>query len=101
MYPSEVESVLGSHPKVKDVAVIGVPHEKWGEAVHAMVVLHDGQAVTAQEIRGWCKERLAGFKCPSSVVFLADEDMPRTATAKILHRVLRQRVAPLAGAGGA
>ena len=92
VYPSEVESVLGSHQAVKDVAVIGVPHEKWGEAVQAIVVLHDGASASAQELRAWSKERLAGFKCPSSVLFIADSDMPRTATGKILHRVLRQRM---------
>lgn len=96
VYPSEVESVLGAHPKVKDVAVIGVPHDKWGEAVQAVVVLHDGQAATAEEMRAWCKQRLAGFKCPTSVMFIADADMPRTATGKILHRVLKQRVVPAA-----
>ena len=93
VYPSEVEGVLGAHPSVKDVAVIGVPHDKWGEAVQAVVVLHEGRSATEQELRAWCKERLAGFKCPASVVFLADADMPRTATGKVLHRVLRQRLA--------
>ncbi|NNU42037.1 class I adenylate-forming enzyme family protein [Ramlibacter montanisoli] len=92
VYPSEVEGVLGAHPAVKDVAVIGVPHEKWGEAVQAVVVLHEGQPATAEELRAWCKQRLAGFKCPAVVSFVADGDMPRTATGKILHRVLRQRV---------
>ncbi|MDE2607086.1 MAG: AMP-binding protein [Burkholderiales bacterium] len=91
VYPSEVEGVLGAHPKVKDVAVIGVPHEKWGEAVQAVIVLHEGEAATSEEIRAWCRQRLAGFKCPTSVTFLADSAMPRTATGKILHRVLRQR----------
>ena len=94
VYPSEVESVLGAHPKVKDVAVIGVPHDKWGEAVQAVVVLHEGESATAEELRAWSKARLAGYKCPAAVVFIADADMPRTATGKILHRVLR------AGAGG-
>ena len=92
VYPSEVEGVLGAHPKVKDVAVIGVPHDKWGEAVQAVAVLHDGQVASAEELRAWCRERLAGFKCPSAIQFVADADMPRTATGKILHRVLRQRV---------
>jgi acyl-CoA synthetase (AMP-forming)/AMP-acid ligase II len=92
IYPSEVEGVLGGHPKVKDVAIIGVPHDKWGESVRAVIVLHEGVAATQEEIRAWCKERLAGYKCPTSVVFMADADMPRTATGKILHRVLRQRV---------
>lgn len=93
IYPSEVEGALGAHPKVKDVAVIGMPHEKWGEAVQAVVVLHAGHTATAEELRDWCRQRLAGFKCPSTVLFIADADMPRTATGKILHRVLRQRLA--------
>jgi acyl-CoA synthetase (AMP-forming)/AMP-acid ligase II len=92
VYPSEVEAVIGAHPRVKDVAVIGVPHEKWGEAVLAVVVLHepapDAKAVEA-ELLEWCKERMAGYKRPRSIVFMADADMPRTATGKILHRTLR------------
>jgi fatty-acyl-CoA synthase len=92
VYPSEVESVLGAFPKVKDVAVIGIAHPKWGEAVHAVVVLHEGQSSTEQEVRAWCKERLAGFKCPTSVSFVADTDMPRTATGKIQHRILKARL---------
>lgn len=96
VYPSEVEAVIGAHPKVKDVAVIGVPHEKWGEAVQAIVVLHepapDAKAVEA-ELLEWCKERMAGYKRPRSIVFMADADMPRTATGKILHRTLRDMFA--------
>ena len=92
VYPSEVESVLGGHPAVKDVAVVGLTHEKWGEAVHAVVVLHQGVPATEAELRDWCRQRMAGFKCPQSVVFLADHDMPRTGTGKILHRVLRDRL---------
>ncbi len=92
IYPSEVEDVLGEHPKVQDVAVIGIPHETWGETVQAVIVLHDGQQASAEEIQHWCKQRLAGFKCPRSVMFIADADMPRTATGKIQHRKLRQRL---------
>ena len=91
VYPSEVEGVLGAHPKVKDVAVIGLAHPKWGEAVHAVVVIHQGQSADMQELRHWCKQQLASFKCPASMDFIADQDMPRTATGKILHRVLRQQ----------
>ena len=91
IYPSEVEGVLGANPKVKDVAVIGVPHDKWGEAVQAVLVLHEGQQGSEEEFRAWCKERMASFKCPQAVVFLTDHGMPRTATGKILHRVLRER----------
>jgi acyl-CoA synthetase (AMP-forming)/AMP-acid ligase II len=91
VYPSEVENVIGSHPKVKDVAVIGVPHDKWGEAVHAVVILHDGQDATSDEIIGWCRDKIAGYKRPKSVLFIRDDEMPRTATGKILHRILRER----------
>jgi len=91
VYPSEVENLLGTHPRVRDVAVIGVPHEKWGESVHAVVVLHDGETATEGEILDWCKDRIAGYKRPRSVAFIREEEMPRTATGKILHRVLRTR----------
>ena len=93
VYPSEVEGVLGAHFKVKDVAVVGVPHEKWGEAVHAIVVLHVGVKATEAELVDWCRGRIAGYKRPQSVRFVADADMPRTATGKILHRALRDRMA--------
>jgi acyl-CoA synthetase (AMP-forming)/AMP-acid ligase II len=89
VYPSEVEGVIGAHPAVKDVAVIGVPHDKWGESVSAIVVLHENENLSEADLRGWCRERLAGFKCPSNVTFISDEQMPRTATGKILHRALR------------
>lgn len=92
VYPSEVEALLGAHPKVKDVAVIGVADEKWGERVHAVVVLRDGEVPTAEEILDWCKARIAGYKRPRSLSFVRDDDMPRTATGKILHRVLRTRL---------
>ena len=96
VYPSEVEGVLGAHPKVKDVAVVGMPHDKWGEAVHAVVVLHQGQDATEAELVEWCRGRIAGYKRPQSVRFLADTEMPRTATGKILHRTLRDRMAAVA-----
>ena len=66
IYPSEVENCVGGNPKVKDVAVIGVPHEKWGESVMAFVVLHEGQTATAEEITGYCKGKIAGFKVPKN-----------------------------------
>ncbi len=93
IYPSEVESIFGAHPKIKDVAVIGVPHEKWGEAVQAVIVLHAGQQSSTAEMLEWCRSRMAGYKRPQAVAFVADHDMPRTATGKILHRVLRDRMA--------
>ncbi|MDE2371531.1 MAG: AMP-binding protein [Burkholderiales bacterium] len=101
VYPSEVESILGAHPKIKDVAIVGVPHDKWGEAVQAFVVVHAGvraDEAAAAEILEWCRSRMAGYKRPQSIVFVADPDMPRTATGKILHRVLRDRLLARAGA---
>jgi acyl-CoA synthetase (AMP-forming)/AMP-acid ligase II len=93
IYPSEVEAILGAHPQIKDVAVIGLPHDKWGEAVHAVVVLHHGQTLAEAELIDWCRGRMAGYKRPQSIRFVADVEMPRTATGKILHRILRDRLA--------
>ena len=93
IYPSEVEGVLGAHPGVKDVAVIGVPDAKWGEAVRAVIVLHDGQQASEAEMLDFCRDRLAGYKRPRSILFVADAEMPRTATGKILHRTLREQLA--------
>lgn len=90
IYPSEVEAVLSQHPKVRDVAVIGVPHDKWGETAKAILVAHNGHTLANDELRAWCRERLAAFKCPTSFDFITEEQMPRTATGKILHRALRQ-----------
>lgn len=92
IYPSEVENLLGSHPKVKDVAVIGRSDAKWGETVHAVVVLREGATASEAEILDWCVDKIAGYKRPRSVAFIADADMPRTATGKILHRVLKERL---------
>ena len=68
---------------------------KWGEAVHAVVVLHQGQQLSEAELIDWCRGRMAGYKRPQSVRFVADPEMPRTATGKILHRVLRQQMVPV------
>ncbi len=76
--------------------MIGVPHEKWGETVLAVVVLHDHRQATPAleaEIIDFTKDRMAGFKRPRKIVFVADAEMPRTATGKILHRTLRDRMA--------
>jgi fatty-acyl-CoA synthase len=91
IFPSEVENCVGGYPKVKDVAVIGVPHEKWGETVLAVIVLHEGQAATAEEITAFCRGKIAGFKIPKNVAFIKEEEMPKTPTGKILHRVLREK----------
>ncbi|KAF3996049.1 class I adenylate-forming enzyme family protein [Glaciimonas immobilis] len=92
IYPSEVEYVIASHTAVKEVAVIGMPDIKWGEFVQAIVVLYPGQTATEAEILGWCRDRLAGFKRPRTVVFVTEEQMPRTATGKIQHRLLRDQL---------
>src|SRR5690606_8207028 len=83
----EVEDALFSHPAVAEVAVIGVPDEKWGETVKALVVLAEGQSATEDELRAWCKERLAGYKCPTSVDFRTE--LARTATGKLQKFKLR------------
>src|SRR5215831_416098 len=77
VYPSEVENVLGDHPKVRDVAVIGIPHHKWGESVHAVLVLADGETATPDELIEWCRGRVAGYKRPRSIEIIDDADMPR------------------------
>lgn len=93
VYPSEVEAILCQHPKVFDVAVIGLPDDVWGEAVKAVVVLKEGQTATAEEIIEWCRSKMTGYKKPKSVDFISPEDMPRTTIGKILHRKLREKYA--------
>jgi acyl-CoA synthetase (AMP-forming)/AMP-acid ligase II len=83
----EVEDVLFSHPAVAEVAVIGVPSEKWGETIKALVVLAEGQTATEQELIAWCKERAAGYKAPTSVEFR--DQLARTATGKLQKFKLR------------
>jgi acyl-CoA synthetase (AMP-forming)/AMP-acid ligase II len=94
VYPSEVERVLGAHPEVRDVAVIGLPDPKWGEAVTAVVVAAPGHQPAANGLLEYARRQLAGYKCPRTVTFVREDEMPRTATGKILHRVLRERFAP-------
>jgi fatty-acyl-CoA synthase len=91
IFPSEVENCVGGNEKVKDVAVIGVPHEKWGEQVTAIIVLHEGQTATPEEITTYCKGKIAGYKVPKNIVFIKEDEMPRSGAGKILHRVLREQ----------
>ena len=93
VYPTEVETVLAQHPEVKDVAVVGCPDQKWGERVAAAVVRTAGSTLSQEALIAWSKDKLAKYKCPKEVVFLSTEEMPRNATGKILHRVLRERFA--------
>ncbi|SDE31134.1 AMP-binding protein [Nocardioides lianchengensis] len=83
----EVEDVLFSHPAVAEVAVIGVPSDKWGETIKALVVLADGESATEAELIAWCKERAAGYKAPTSVEIR--DELARTATGKLQKFKLR------------
>jgi acyl-CoA synthetase (AMP-forming)/AMP-acid ligase II len=83
----EVEDCLYQHASVAEVAVIGVPHDRWGETVKALVVLREGQAATEQDLIGHCRDRLAHYKCPTSVE--VREALPRTATGKLQKFKLR------------
>jgi len=88
IYPAELESVLADHPEVADVAVIGVPDDRWGETVKALVVPQQGAVLTDQDLIEWSRDRLAGFKRPRSVDFV--EAIPRNPSGKILKRQLRE-----------
>jgi acyl-CoA synthetase (AMP-forming)/AMP-acid ligase II len=90
IYPSEVEGVLCSHPAVQEAAAIGVTDEKWGETVVAVVVLKSGAECNEDELKQWCKSRLAGYKQPRHYVYKCSDDLPRTATGKVMHRRLRE-----------
>jgi fatty-acyl-CoA synthase len=89
VYPSDVEAVIGGHPSVHDVAVVGLPDDKWGERVHAVIVLREGASQDEPSLHEWCKTRVAGYKRPRTFSFMRDEEMPRTATGKNLHRKLK------------
>ena len=90
VYPTEVEAVLASHPDVRDVAVVGLPDDRWGERVAAGVVLREGAEPLPDQLIDWCRARLAGFKRPRAVTFLAQGEIPRTATGKVQHGRLRE-----------
>jgi acyl-CoA synthetase (AMP-forming)/AMP-acid ligase II len=91
VYPAEVENVLAAHPAVSETAVIGVPHEKWGETVKAIVVLRPESEAEADELITFCRERLAHYKCPTSVEFV--DELPRNPSGKVIKKVLRERYA--------
>ena len=96
VYPSEVEEVVGSHEYVYDCACIGAPDEKWGEKVVLMVIPKEGafpEKISVEVVARLCKEKLAAYKRPKEVIFLKQEEMPRTGTGKILHRELRRKYA--------
>ena len=94
VYPSEVEEVIGSHQEVFDCAVIGLPDQKWGEKVAAVVIKKQGadnSAINEEIIKNCCKEQMAGYKSPKEILFINEDEMPRTPTGKILHRKLREK----------
>ena len=88
VYPAEVENAIFGHPDVADVAVIGVPDEKWGESVKAIIVPKEGTNPTPESVIAWAKERIAGYKCPKSVDTI--EALPRNPSGKILRKDLRE-----------
>ena len=92
VYPSEVEAVIGSHPGVADAAIVGLADDKWGERVTAAVVRRDGAALDEAALADWCRDKLAGYKRPRAIIFITPDQMPRNATGKILHRLLREQL---------
>ncbi|MCP5365912.1 MAG: long-chain-fatty-acid--CoA ligase [Hyphomicrobiales bacterium] len=89
VYSTEVENVLYRHPAVKECAIIGIPSETWGEAVHAVVVLKDGMTADEAELIKFCRDRIAHYKCPRGVDF-RDRPMPLSGVNKILKSALRK-----------
>ena len=88
VFAREVEQCLQQHPSVHECAVIGVPSERWGEEVKAVVVLAAGTAATADELMAFCGAHLAGYKRPRSIDFASD--LPRNPGGKVLKRILRE-----------
>ncbi len=94
VYPSEVEKVVVSHPSVIECAVIGLQDYKWGEKVTAACVLNKDVLPSDEltnEIRRYCEDKLARFKIPKEVLYINSDEMPRTGSGKVIHRLLRER----------
>ena len=97
VYPIEVEEAISQHPDVLDVAVIGVPDERWGEAIKALVVRRADSEPEADELVAFARERLAGYKLPRSIEFV--DELPRTPSGKVLKRELRARYGAVGSRG--
>lgn len=89
IYPIEIEDVLSVHPAIREVAVVGVPDDHWGEIVRAHVIVEPGATFAEDQVREYARQRLAGYKVPA--VFQVDADLPRNASGKVLKRELRAR----------
>lgn len=89
IYPREIEEVLYTHPKILEAAVIGLPDPTWGESIHAVVALKQGEALAEQEVIDYCKAHIASFKKPRSVEFV--DRLPRSPAGKVLKRLLKER----------
>src|SRR4029079_5568628 len=92
VWPREIEEILATHPAVAEVGVAGAADALKGEVVHAWVVLRAGQAATEQDLRAYCRERLAPYKVPARVAFR--DTLPKTMVGKVLRRVLKDAVRP-------
>jgi acyl-CoA synthetase (AMP-forming)/AMP-acid ligase II len=89
VYPAEVEKILYTYPKIIEAAVIGIPDERWGESVKAIVVLRDGETATSEDVMDFCTGKLAGYKKPRSIDIV--DELPKNPMGKILKRVLREK----------
>lgn len=90
VYPREVEEVIYAHPAVLEAAVVGIPHETWGETPAAVVVRRAGAALSQEELIAFCRERLARYKCPRTVEFR--DELPKSPSGKVLRRLLREQL---------
>jgi long-chain acyl-CoA synthetase len=98
VYPREVEEVLYEHPKIREAAVLGVPHPEWGEEIGAAVVPHEGEELQPEEVGEYVKERIAAYKYPRIVWFM--DDLPKGPTGKILKREIEVPSPAKPGASG-
>jgi len=92
VYPSEVENVVAAHPGVEDVVVVGVPDERWGEMVTAVIVRRPGHEVSRNDLMMFCRERISHFKAPRRIEFV--DDLPKNETGKLLRRDVRDSLSP-------